>query len=315
MVEVLTVGEILVEIMRSKVGTSLNSTDLFKGPFPSGAPAIFIDTVSKLGHKAAIVGGLGDDEFGEACISRLQKDGVDISGINISKSPTGVAFVSYFKDGNRKFIFHIRNSAACKVGELEKKVIASVKIFHIMGCSLMINEDFANKIIEYAVKIKKYGGKISLDPNIRAELMNENYIKKSIDKIKEISDIILPGLEELFLLTKVDEKEKAISRILKNTEILVLKLGSKGCEIYAKDLDSPINISSFKIDEVDPTGAGDSFDAGFLCAHLEGKSLKDCGILANACGALNATKFGPMEGVFNRMAVEDFISKNKVNIH
>ena len=61
MAEILTVGEILVEIIRGKVGIGLDESTTFKGPFASGAPAIFIDTVANLGHKAAIIGGVGDD--------------------------------------------------------------------------------------------------------------------------------------------------------------------------------------------------------------------------------------------------------------
>ena len=60
--------------------------------------------------------------------------------------------------------------------------------------------------------------------------------------------------------------------------------------------------------EVKATGM--AFDAGFICAYLEGKDLKECAILGNACGSLNATKLGPMEGIFKRDAVEEFI-KNK----
>ena len=64
MLEILTVGEILVEIMREKVGIGLGDADTFRGPFASGAPAIFIDTVANLGHGAAIAGGVGDEAGG-----------------------------------------------------------------------------------------------------------------------------------------------------------------------------------------------------------------------------------------------------------
>jgi sugar/nucleoside kinase (ribokinase family) len=63
------------------------------------------------------------------------------------------------------------------------------------------------------------------------------------------------------------------------------------------------------IDEVDPTGAGDAFDAGFLCGYLENLSPERCLRLGNGCGALNASYFGPMEGAFHRRYVEYFLSK------
>ena len=312
MIEILTIGEVLAEIMRPKSGILLDKIGTFKGPFPSGAPAIFVDTAVNLGHKSAIIAGVGNDEFGKLIISRLKKDGVETSGIKISELPTGVAFVSYFKDGNRKFIFHLRDSAARDMGNLEDSLIKQVKIFHIMGCSLMINESVANKIVNTAKKIKKYGGIISFDPNLREELMNKTYIKKALETIIDLSDIILPGLKELLIITSEHDKETAIKKILNKVSYVVLKLDNKGCEIYSKDTKYPVNVPSLDIGVkvIDPTGAGDAFDAGFVCGYLEKKSLLDCGILANACGALNTTKLGPMEGVFKRKKVNEFIKMN-----
>ena len=159
MAQILTVGEILVEIMREKPGVGLDAEDIFIGPFASGAPAIFIDTVANLGHSAAIVGGVGNDEFGQVCLDRFREDGLDVSGIKISNLATGVAFVAYFDDGSRKYIFHLTDTAASDIGSLPQEQIAQTKIFHVMGCSLMIKEEMAEKIIKYAEIVKSSGGK------------------------------------------------------------------------------------------------------------------------------------------------------------
>jgi sugar/nucleoside kinase (ribokinase family) len=141
--------------------------------------------------------------------------------------------------------------------------------------------------------------------------MTEEYIKDSVDKITAMADVILPGVRELELITGMNDIEEGVDRLFdQNADTVVLKEGAKGCRIYSKYSKSPVFVPSFNIDEVDPTGAGDAFDAGFICGLIEGKDLKDCGILANACGALNATRFGPMEGVFKREVVDEFISKN-----
>ncbi len=311
MIEILTAGEILVEIMREEIGTGLAETSTFRGPFASGAPAIFIDTAANLGHKAAIIGGVGDDDFGDLCINRLKEDGVEIAGIKRSKLATGVAFVAYFDDGSRKFIYHIRDSAASDLGDLPEERIKEVRIFHVMGCSLMIKKEIAERIIAYANMVKESGGRVSFDPNIRVELMNMDYIKKTVKDISNLSDIMMPGLKELYFLTNTDDKKSAIKKILERVEILVLKLGDRGCEIYSKELNKVLNVPSFKIEQIDPTGAGDCFDAGFLCAYLEGKSLFDCGLLANACGAMNTMKLGPMEGVARREMADKFIESNR----
>lgn len=314
MIDVLTAGEILVEIMRDKAGTGLGSTGIFKGPYASGAPAIFIDASAKLGHRSAIVGGVGNDDFGDLCINRLKEDGVDISWIKRSNRPTGVAFVAYSENGDRKFIYHIRDSAASDTGDISIKELREVKMFHIMGCSIMVKKEMAEKIVKYAKTVKKSGGMVSFDPNIRVELMDMDYIRKMVEDVINLTDIILPGLKELKLLTNTEKKSDAVEKILKKAKILVLKQGKKGCEIFSSKQKKSIIVPSFQIREVDPTGAGDAFDAGFVCAYLEGKDLKDCGVLANACGAMNTTRLGPMEGIKERKEIYKFIREKSDNI-
>lgn len=86
MAEIWTMGETLVEIMRTKENSELYRPDYFKGPYPSGAPAIFIDTVARLGHKCGIISGVGQDDFGKCILDRLKKDGVDVSQVLIDRS-------------------------------------------------------------------------------------------------------------------------------------------------------------------------------------------------------------------------------------
>ena len=113
MAEIITMGEMIVEIMRATVDEPLDRAGTFKGPYPSGAPAIFIDTVARLGHGAKIIGGVGDDDFGKCLLTRLEGDGVDVSDVIVNdRISTGCAFVTYFEDGSRKFIFHIGNTPA-----------------------------------------------------------------------------------------------------------------------------------------------------------------------------------------------------------
>ena len=74
-----TVGEALCEIMRVDTDAGLDTPELFKGPFPSGAPAIFIDTAAKLGTPSGLIGTVGDDAFGACIRRRLLADGADCS--------------------------------------------------------------------------------------------------------------------------------------------------------------------------------------------------------------------------------------------
>ena len=94
-----TIGELLVEIMRPTTGVPLNEPGYFRGPFPSGAPAIFIDCAARLGLDTGIIGAVGDDDFGRCLTERLEKDGVDISHVAVSNKVSSSANVLYFRIG------------------------------------------------------------------------------------------------------------------------------------------------------------------------------------------------------------------------
>lgn len=96
MPQVVTIGEILVEIMAEERGAGFLEPLHLVGPFPSGAPAIFIDQVAKLGQACRIISCVGDDDFGWINLERLRADGVDVEGIaRLPDQVTGSAFVRY----------------------------------------------------------------------------------------------------------------------------------------------------------------------------------------------------------------------------
>ena len=113
MKSILTIGEILVEIMATEKGDGFLEPVSLIGPFPSGAPAIFIDQAARFGQPAAIIGCVGNDDFGRVNLDRLRRDGVDVEGVRIDpEMATGSAFVRYRPDGSRAFVYNIKHSAA-----------------------------------------------------------------------------------------------------------------------------------------------------------------------------------------------------------
>jgi len=297
-IEVASIGEMLVEVMREKADQPLGMPGTFVGPFPSGAPAIFIDAVARLGVKSGFIGTVGDDEFGELILTRLKNDGVDTSYVRCLKDyTTGVAFVTYFSDGSRKFIYHLSWAASGKISlnQVNEDYLSKVKYLHIMGSSLSINEDSRKACYRAAEIVKDSKGKISLDPNLRPELLSIEEIREICKPILSICEIVLPSEEEMKLLTGEEDIETACDKLLSyGPRIIALKQGKEGSVVITAD--QRIEVPSFKIDEVDPTGAGDCFDAGFIVGLLRGWTLKKVARFANAVGALAVTKKGPMEG-------------------
>lgn len=314
MAEILIMGELLVEIMRPHEDVPLYETDYFRGPFPSGAPGIFISTVARLGHSAAIISGVGADDYGENVMRRLKKDGVDVSRVLVTdKGNTGVAFVTYFADGERKFLFYMDNSP-CVMAKAPETLegFEDTKYMHIMGCSLMSNVDFAKEIVKTMYMMKERGVKISFDPNVRLEMMRDPEVLKILQEVFDNAAIVMPGVSELKMLSGEDDLEKAVEKVFKNEnlEVLVLKNGSKGSQIYTRN-GLEVEQGIYKVVQEDATGAGDSYDGAFICALAEGKSLAEAAQYGAAAGALNAAAFGPMEGNISVETVREMIEKNK----
>ena len=304
MAEIWTMGETLVEIMRTEVDKPLNETALFSGPYPSGSSAIMISTVARMGHSCGIISGVGKDGFGECMVNRLKKDGVDVSKVLIDPNgSTACAFVAYDHDGDRRYLFHWDETPATKavMPDVTETSLKEAKYFHVMGCALTAKLSYGWEIVKTAKAMKAQGTKISFDPNVRVEhLTNPEKSKESyeiIHAILEITSLFAPGLDELKLLTGIDDVEEAVKKCFENPnlEILMLKQGSKGSKIYTRD-GQVIEQGLFKVEAVDPTGAGDTSVGAFLCALLEGKELAECAEIAAAAGALNVAAFGPMEG-------------------
>ena len=304
MAEIWTMGETLVEIMRTEVDKPLNETGLFSGPYPSGSSAIMISTVARMGHSCGIISGVGKDGFGECMLNRLKKDGVDVSKVLVDPDgSTACAFVAYDSEGDRRYLFHWDETPATKavMPDVTEPSLKEAKYFHVMGCALTAKLSYGWEIVKTARAMKAQGTKISFDPNVRTEhLTNPNKSKECFEIINamlEITNLFAPGLDELKLVTGIDDVEEAVKKCFENPnlEILMLKMGSKGSRIYTRD-GQMVEQGLYKVESVDPTGAGDTSLGAFLCALLEGKDMKECAEIAAAAGALNVAAFGPMEG-------------------
>jgi tagatose kinase len=309
MAEIWTMGELLVEMMRPRAGMELFETGEFIGPFPSGAPANFIDTVARLGHTAGIIGGVGDDDFGKCVTGRLKDDGVDCSLVEkFGNGTTAVAFVTYFADGSRKFLFHFPNTPAVWTKFPSNWTKPVPKYFHIMGCSLMADDSFREEIFKAVEFFSLKGTEITFDPNIRLELLKEKSLDDVIGPVLKKTSILFPGVSELKLITGENDIEKALAGLFKNPalKLVVLKKGKDGCKVISRE--TTVEVQAYKIEEVDPTGAGDFFDAGFLCGMLDNLPLEDCAKIAAASGAINASSFGPMGGNIDTRKVEKMMS-------
>jgi sugar/nucleoside kinase (ribokinase family)/tagatose-1,6-bisphosphate aldolase non-catalytic subunit AgaZ/GatZ len=311
--QVLAAGELIVEIMRPSVDMPLDTTGRFMGPFPSGAPAIFADASARIGKKTGFVGSLGQDGFGRLLLKRFSDDGIDRKLIaSIKGRFTGCAFVAYQQDGGRNFIFHIAGTASDRLPPISRavKYAQSFRHIHLMGCSLSISKAIRDVCMAMAEAVKKAGGSVSLDPNLRPELLSAEECRNILLPIVRLADIVLPSGNEAGLLVHEQDTDRACRRLIESgVKIVVLKKGDSGCRVYTRE--SSFDVPGFQVNAVDPTGAGDCFDAGFISGYLDNLPLYEAARLANAMGALAASRSGPMEGTFNLKEIMKFMKSQE----
>lgn len=310
--KIVSLGELLVEIFRKEVEYPFYKPGDFVGPYPSGAPAIFIHALANLGCETGFFATIGDDDFGKCLIDKLKNDNVDTSRITILKDyTTGVAFTLFFKDGSRKFIYHSRNAAVGQFGSehLDKEYLKKTGFLHICGNVLGIS-DSTREACYTAIKIvSESGGRIIFDPNIRPELMSLKEIWDICEPVVKSSYAIFPSGHESEMLTAVKGEANACRKLLEfGPSLVCLKQGSKGSSIFTKE--KSFSVGSFNVNEVDPTGAGDCYDAGIVYGLVNDWPLEKTAVFANALGALTVTKRGAMEASISLDEVMDFIIKN-----
>lgn len=310
--KVLTIGEVLVEIVATTKGNGFHEAQPLVGPFPSGAPAIFIDQLGKLGTPAAIVSRVGDDDFGRLNIDRLRADGVDVSGIEIAPGETtGSAFVRYREDGSRSFVYNIRQSACgnLRPTAASEALIDACDHLHVMGTALSA-PGLGEMVMEAATRIKARGGTISFDPNLRAEILGAPGLREALEAVLAMTDLFMPSGDELFLFDQTRDEAQAVAALLaRGIRSIVVKRGGQGASLFEQGL--RVDAAPLTVQEIDPTGAGDSFGGAFLGFWLAGADPEQALRYANAAGARAVTQLGPMEGTSTRAELDALLIGQK----
>ena len=308
MKKIVVIGEILVEIMADRTGSGFREPIALTGPFPSGAPAIFIDQAARLGQPCGIVSAVGQDDFGRINLSRLRSHGVDLSAVAIDPTrPTGSAFVRYREDGARDFIFNIEHAACGHVALTQEaeRLFQSADHLHVMGSSLS-----SDRLVEInlaaAGTIKARGGTLSFDPNLRKEMLSRAELRAAMRQILGMTDLFLPSGGEMTLLTEATAAADALAELFGlGVRAVVHKRGATGATYH--DADRSVSVPAFAVEEVDPTGAGDCFGGTFTTHWLRGTDPETALRLAVAAGALAVGRRGPMEGTSDSETIETFI--------
>ncbi|XP_020216470.1 fructokinase-2 [Cajanus cajan] len=298
---IVSFGEMLIDFVPTVSGVSLAEAPGFLKA-PGGAPANVAIAVARLGGKAAFIGKLGDDEFGQMLAGILQENNVKADGIKFDEGArTALAFVTLRADGEREFMFYRNPSADMLLTpeDLNLELIRSAKVFHYGSISLIV-EPCRSAHLKAMEVAKEAGCLLSYDPNLRLPLWpSAEEARQQILSIWDKADVIKVSDVELEFLTGSDriDDASALSLWHPNLKLLLVTLGEHGSRYYTKNFHG--SVEAFHVNTVDTTGAGDSYVGALLSKIVDDQSiledeprLREVLKFANACGAITTTKKG-----------------------
>ena len=251
---------------------------------------------ARLGAPVRMIGCLGDDANGAMYRQRLIDEGVDVSRLQTCENTTsGVAFIEVVPEGE--------NRIALSVGANGKVTpeFARANADAIADCGVYMTqlENPLEAIIEGMTIAHEKGLQVILDPAPARPLP---------DEIFGLCDVVTPNETELHILTGMptDTVEEAVTAartlIARGAKLVLNKRGAAGVLLVTAE--EYRMIPGYKVNAVDTTAAGDSFNAGLAVGLADGLAIDDAIRLANATGALSTTRAGAQAAMPSRAQAE-----------
>lgn len=315
--DVVALGELLIDFTEN--GTSGQGNPIYEAN-PGGAPCNVLSMLTKLGHKTAFIGKVGQDIFGNRLKKTLDEVGIDTTNLVMDEEVrTTLAFVETFPDGDRDFSFY-RNPGAdmmLQEDEVQMELVKDTNIFHF-GTLSMTHEKVRNATKKAIAAAKEAGAVISFDPNLREPLW------KSLDDAKEQvayglsqCDVLKISDNEIQWFTGEEDYDAGIAKLRQQYDIplIMLSMGKDGSRAYYKDM--RVEVKPFiQENTIETTGAGDTF--GGCCLHyvlkkglhnLNEENLTEMLTFANAAASIITTRKGALRVMPEEAEVRELIEK------
>ena len=302
--------------MRILVAGELNPDFIFSGytSFPSPGHEVLVENavltlgsssaicavgLSKLGNDVAFAGLVGQDPWGKFCVEELETAGVDTS--RVIQNPavkTGIT-VSVTAKSDRALVTYAGAIAAFRGSDIDLDSLDQFQHLHIS--SYFLQSGLRRDCREIFAAARRKGVTTSLDPGYDPA---EEWGKDLLETLREV-DVFLPNETELKGITGCDDLAEGLVALRDVRATVVAKLGTEGSMVLENG--RPIRVPAFRVRTVDTTGAGDSFNAGFIHAWLQGSSLTDAMRWGAACGALSTLGYGGTSRQPHGSEVEEFM--------
>ena len=291
--KVWVLGDAVVDLLPESGGRLLQC--------PGGAPANVAVGVARLGGNSGFIGRVGDDPFGRFMQQTLRQEQVDIRYMHADpQHRTSTVVVDLDGEGERTFTFMVRPSADLFLQPEDLPSFAANEWLHV--CSIALSAEPSRSTTFAAMeRIKLAGGRVSFDPNIRADLWQDpELLRTCLDRALRLATVVKLSAEELALIGGSDDVSAGIAALTRRyqPELLLVTQGKAG--VLAAFQQQFTHFPAQPVVSVDTTGAGDAFVAGLL-ASLAAKgmpadlaALEPAIMQAQTCGALATTAKGAM---------------------
>ncbi len=309
--DIMTLGVPILEFTRMELDKPFSQAGLFYGPVPAGDPGIAMNACVRLGYTGTYVGATGEDAFADCFFAQMEASGIDVAYLRRDSShDTALSMLTQFSDGSRDFVFTVPHSAAATLCEDDvcEELLKNVSWIHLSGFALSISESSArahHKVLALAPQETR----ISFDPNFRPQVIDrDTYLQRAMPLL-ERCDCFLPSRGEAALFARPGESEEAVCQRLSYNKAVALKDGSNGSYVFHRG--EQRHLSGYRVEEVDSTGAGDTYDGAFIAALMDGKDLWSAGEYATAAGAVAVTRRGLMDIAPTREDIAAMMSRGR----
>ena len=248
---------------------------------------------ARQGASVSYVTALGDDAFGREFLDLWRREGVAVDAVTVDpQAPTGLYFITY-QDGLHEFSYRRADSAASRMRPetLPLEVIRKARILHVSGISQAISDSACDAVFTAIAAARDSGTQVSYDTNLRLKLWPLARARAITHAAMAEADIALPGLEDARQLTGLEAPDAIVDFYLElGPKVVALTMGAAGTLVATAELREIV--PAHKVEQVDATAAGDTFDGAFLARLLAGDSVVAAARYANTAAALSTQGYG-----------------------
>ena len=250
------------------------------------ASAICAMGLARLGTPVVFFGKVGDDPTGHFCLNAMRERGIDLDSVIVDPElKTGVT-VAITSPSDRALVSFLGSIASLAEGDVPRRLFSRADHLHVS--SFYLQEALRPGVRTLFREARAAGLTTSLDPGFDPSEAWDGDLRETLRH----TDLFFPNEVELRGLTGSDDSEEALRRLSPGTSTrVVAKLGAQGA-LAIDDGGGLVCVPAPRVEVTDTTGAGESFDAGFLHAWLNGASLADSLRLGVACGSLSTRGLG-----------------------